>query len=210
MITPTMILPSGGACPPHVSPAGSARVNVMGTLPLALPALRCMGMRMHIPPYHLCIIVNRLIYSTECIYDPSSDHRRKGVYRTDVNGHKAQSSTLQTLVSALLNLEEQDAVDLLREMRTCQSLDSVAERLSADENAMKAIDIADGAPNSDVGSVDSILEKQVYGKMADLQLDEGGVRYIGVSTQYTVHRLRHLLNLLLFGSKGHLEPLAYR
>jgi hypothetical protein len=160
--------------------------------------------------YHLCIIVNPLHCRTECIYDPSSDHRRKGVYRTDVNGHKAQSSTLQTLVSALLNLEEQDAVDLLREMRTCQSLDSVAERLSSDENAMDAIDIADDAPDSIKDSGDSILEKQVYGKMADLQLDEGGVRYIGVSTWYTVSRLRSLLIFLHFGLIGHFEPFACR
>jgi uncharacterized protein YerC len=126
----------------------------------------------------ICICLLILSCRTECIYDPSSDHRRKGVYRTDVDGHKAQSSTLQTLVSALLNLDEQDAFDLLRKMRTCQSLDSVAQKLSASELAMQPINAAEDTEDPSRVSGESILEKQVYGKMADLQLDEGSVRYM--------------------------------
>ncbi|RMZ72732.1 Nitrogen assimilation transcription factor nit-4 [Pyrenophora seminiperda CCB06] len=43
------------------------------------------------------------VYNTKCVYDPNSDHRRKGVYKKDIDNLKTRNSTLQTLVHAILN-----------------------------------------------------------------------------------------------------------
>jgi len=44
------------------------------------------------------------VYQTECVYDLNSDHRRKGVYKKDIDQLKTQNGTLQTLVEAILNV----------------------------------------------------------------------------------------------------------
>ena len=44
------------------------------------------------------------VYHTECVYDLNSDHRRKGVYKKDIDNLKTQNGTLQTLVEAILNV----------------------------------------------------------------------------------------------------------
>jgi hypothetical protein len=69
------------------------------------------------------------VYGTECIYDPNSDHRRKGVYREKVDSMKARSSTLQILIEAILNAAEDDVPAIVHRIRTCDSLDTVAEYL---------------------------------------------------------------------------------
>jgi hypothetical protein len=129
------------------------------------------------------------VYSTECIYDPNSDHRRKGVYKSDVDTLRTKDSTLQTLIHAILNYAEDDVPDLVREIRTCESLDAVAERIAAKENGED-----DGEEIDRRGSMDapeqasrmSPFESHLYGKMGDLWLDEGSVRYIG-GTSNLIH-----------------------
>jgi len=44
------------------------------------------------------------VYHTECVYDLNSDHRRKGVYKKDIDSLKTQNGTLQTLIEAILNV----------------------------------------------------------------------------------------------------------
>jgi len=131
----------------------------------------------------------RQVYGTECIYDPNSDHRRKGVYKNDAESLKTRNSTLQTLIEALLNYKEEDAFALVREIRTCESLDAVAEQVVAKENGT-TVDEDEGqddgthATNGALGA--PTFEKQLYGKIGDLRLDDGSVRYIG-GTSNLIH-----------------------
>src|SRR4051812_415005 len=69
------------------------------------------------------------VYGTECVYDPNSDHRRKGVYREKIDSMKAQNSTLQILIEAILNAAEDDVPAIVKKIRTCDSLDTVAESI---------------------------------------------------------------------------------
>lgn len=121
------------------------------------------------------------VYGTECVYDPNSDHRRKGVYREKTDAMKARSSTLQILIEAILNAAEEDVPDIVKKIRTCDSLDSVAESIlkngpagegDADEDAGRADDeFAAGQPVEG--------ERELARKMGELRLENGSVRFIG-------------------------------
>ncbi|KAM3424364.1 Nitrogen assimilation transcription factor nit-4 [Cercospora zeina] len=130
------------------------------------------------------------VYGTECIYDPNSDHRRKGVYKSDQDNLKTRSSTLQTLIEAILNYPEDEVAGLVRDIRTCESLDVVAEKIAAKENGTlegEAEEDEDVSPTLGNGKEPaSMLESHLYGKMGDLRLDEGSVRYIG-GTSNLIH-----------------------
>ncbi|SMY27586.1 unnamed protein product [Zymoseptoria tritici ST99CH_1A5] len=129
------------------------------------------------------------VYGTDCIYDPNSDHRRKGVYKNDADTLKTKESTLQTIIHAILNYAEEDVPDLVQEIRTCESLDAVADKIVAKENGEDNGD--DGGGRSSMDSSEraprmSTFESHLYGKMGDLRLDEGSVRYIG-GTSHLIH-----------------------
>ncbi|KAK5121484.1 Nitrogen assimilation transcription factor nit-4 [Meristemomyces frigidus] len=127
------------------------------------------------------------VYGTECIYDPNSDHRRKGVYKNDIDNLKTRNTTLQTLIQAILNYPEEDVPDLVREIRTCESLDAVAEKIVAKEHGLDAYDDEDEiAPHESSGAQAPTFETQLYGKLGDLRLDDGSVRYIG-GTSNLIH-----------------------
>ncbi|KAJ6274679.1 dna repair protein rad5 [Bipolaris maydis] len=120
------------------------------------------------------------VYNTPCIYDPNSDHRRKGVYKKDIDNLKTRNSTLQTLIQAILNYPEEAVADLVQQIRTCESLDSVAEAIIAKENGEEDDDepfspIAPPAAAPPEGS----FESQLSGKMGELRLEDGSTRYIG-------------------------------
>lgn len=128
------------------------------------------------------------MYGTECVYDPNSDHRRKGVYKNDIDNLKTRNSTLQTLIQAILNYPEEDVPALIREIRTCESLDAVAENIVAKENGLaeedEDEDTSPGAETSSTGV--PTFESHLFGKMGDLRLDSGSVRYIG-GTSNLIH-----------------------
>lgn len=119
------------------------------------------------------------VYGTECIYDPNSDHRRKGVYREKIDSMKAQSSTLQILIEAILNAAEEDVPAIVKRIRTCDSLDTVAEAIlkqdlaSVDEEN-ETIEDEDYAGNQVVEG-----ERELARKMGELRLENGSVRFIG-------------------------------
>jgi hypothetical protein len=122
----------------------------------------------------------RLLTRTKGIYDPSSDHRRKGVYKKDNDTLRTKHSTLQTLIQALLNYEdEDDAFDLVREMRSCDSLEDVAQshftrQKGLGSGASRASEqMADESPET----VDQ-FETELSGKMSELMLD-GSRKFIG-------------------------------
>ncbi|KAI1168848.1 fungal-specific transcription factor domain-containing protein [Nemania serpens] len=126
------------------------------------------------------------VYGTECIYDPNSDHRRKGVYREKVDSMKASNSTLRTLIEAILNADEDDVHDLVKQIRTCDSLDTVAESIQG-----KGIPSA-AAPDDAQPQEDETTELPVAGerdlarKMGELRVENGTTRFIG-GTSHLIH-----------------------
>lgn len=120
------------------------------------------------------------MYLTECEYAPHTDHRRKGVYKKDIDNLKTRNSTLQTLIQAILNYDEEDVPDLVRQIRTCDNLEDLADHIIAKEKRL--ID-DNGSPDSPVYPEHSLadvpqFEAELSGKMGDLWLD-GSVKFIG-------------------------------
>lgn len=122
------------------------------------------------------------VYGTECIYDPNSDHRRKGVYKDKVDSMKARNSTLQILIEAILNSSEEEAFNIVRRVRTCESLDMVAEQiLKQDQDGDDGEE--DILPSDNEEMVNTTItmdgERDLARKMGELRLENGAVRYIG-------------------------------
>ncbi|KAI9873931.1 MAG: hypothetical protein M1823_007802, partial [Watsoniomyces obsoletus] len=110
------------------------------------------------------------VYLTECEYAPHTDHRRKGVYKKDIDSLKTKNSTLQVLVQAILNAEEDDVAELVRQIRTCNSLEDLASAIEARENGI-AEDPIDSPPLDPVSGDVPPFEAELSGKMGDLWLD---------------------------------------
>lgn len=121
------------------------------------------------------------VYNTECIYDPNSDHRRKGVYRKDADALKTRDTTLKTLIQAILDYPEEDVPELVRQIRTCKSLDDVAEAIEGRENEETEEQDEDDIDTTipAVSPVTPTFETQLGSKMGELRLDDGSVQYIG-------------------------------
>ncbi|OJD35652.1 fungal specific transcription factor [Diplodia corticola] len=126
------------------------------------------------------------VYNTECVYDPGSDHRRKGVYKKDIDQLKTKNSTLETLIHALLNWPEDDVPGLVSQIRTCESLDTVAENILLKEQGMdEDTDDIPLFPDQAPQGVPT-FETQLSGKMGQLRLEDGSQRYIG-GTSNLIH-----------------------
>jgi ssDNA-binding Zn-finger/Zn-ribbon topoisomerase 1 len=120
------------------------------------------------------------VYGTECVYDPNSDHRRKGVYREKTDSMKARSSTLQILIEAILNAAEEDVPAIVRKIRTCDSLDHVAEAILKNDYADDDDDDDSSRADAEYGvnqPVDG--ERDLARKMGELRLENDSVRFIG-------------------------------
>jgi hypothetical protein len=117
------------------------------------------------------------VYNTECVYDPNSDHRRKGVYRRDEKV-KGRESTLEVIVQAILNVPESEVMDLVQQIRTCESLDAVAEAILTRED-VDAEDEDDLLLAADDEDASPTLENQLSTKMGELLMEDGSARYIG-------------------------------
>jgi len=133
------------------------------------------------------------VYNTECIYDPNSDHRRKGVYKKDIDNLKTRNSTLQTLIQAILNYPEEHVAGLVHQIRTCESLDTVAEAIIAKENGDPDDD--DDEPVSPMATpppaaAKPTFESQLSGKMGELRFEDGSTRYIG-GTSHLIYLGQH-------------------
>ncbi|KAJ5527242.1 transcriptional regulator family: Fungal Specific TF [Penicillium frequentans] len=118
------------------------------------------------------------VYHTSCVYDPNSDHRRKGVYKKDADTLRTRHTTLQTLFQALLNYDEDDAFDLVREIRSCDDLEAVAQSvISRQSGLLSAPETRDPASDDNPSEVDQ-FEHELSGKMSELMLD-GSRKFIG-------------------------------
>ena len=115
------------------------------------------------------------MYGTECVYDPNSDHRRKGVYKKDIDSLKTRNSTLQTLVQAILNYPDREVPDLVRKIRTCESLEDVAEEIVTKNLAGGD----DSDEDEDLGEDGPQFERELSGRMGELRLENGSIRFLG-------------------------------
>ena len=103
------------------------------------------------------------------------------MYKRDVDGLKTRNSTLQTLVEAILNYDEEEVMDLVHQIRTCESLEDLAESIVAREKDDSTEELHERQSLIDgSAAVDAIpqFEAELSGKMGDLLL-EGSVRFIG-------------------------------
>ncbi|KXJ95359.1 fungal-specific transcription factor domain-domain-containing protein [Microdochium bolleyi] len=121
------------------------------------------------------------VYGSECVYDPNSDHRRKGVYKEKVDSSKAQESTLQIIVEAILNAAEDDVHEIVRRIRTCDNLDVMAESLTRTGHGSGDFDSADDNEiDQDYTTTLPVEgERDLARKMGELRLENGAVRFIG-------------------------------
>ena len=120
------------------------------------------------------------VYGSECVYDPGSDHRRKGVYKKDVDGLKTRSSTLQTLIQGILNYPESEVYDLVKRIRSCENLEDVAEEILARDAALgQNSDVDNASSDENPPSNGAKIEKELSGKMGELRLENGSVRFLG-------------------------------
>ncbi|KAI6088844.1 fungal-specific transcription factor domain-containing protein [Hypoxylon rubiginosum] len=127
------------------------------------------------------------VYGTECIYDPNSDHRRKGVYREKIDSMKARNSTLQILIEAILNAEEDDVPEIVKRIRTCDSLDTVAESILQQEDfGGGTVEDDDQADNDYTTDLPVEGERDLARKMGELRLENGSTRFIG-GTSHLIH-----------------------
>ncbi|KAI1877189.1 uncharacterized protein JN550_001261 [Neoarthrinium moseri] len=119
------------------------------------------------------------VYGTECVYDPNSDHRRKGVYREKIDSTKARNSTLQILIEAILNAAEEDVPEIVRKIRTCDSLDLVAESILKQDTAMPEVEDDEAVGEDYTTDMPIEGERDLARKMGELRLENGSVRFIG-------------------------------
>lgn len=112
------------------------------------------------------------------IYDPSSDHRRKGAYRKDTGSVRTtKNTTLQTLIHAILNYSEEEAFDLVRQIRSCDSLENVADSIINEERGSATPAAAESGSIEDDDQVDQ-FESELSDKFSELMLD-GSRKFIG-------------------------------
>ncbi|KAF7588211.1 hypothetical protein BBP40_005994 [Aspergillus hancockii] len=118
------------------------------------------------------------VYHTTCVYDPNSDHRRKGVYKKDTDTLRTKNATLLTLIQALLNYEEEDAFDLVRQIRSCDNLEDVAQSIMGQDKSSTTTsrDLASSGDDSSLQA--DQFESELAGKMSGLMLD-GSRKFIG-------------------------------
>jgi hypothetical protein len=87
---------------------------------------------------------------------------------------------LQTLLHAILNYDDEDVPELVRQIRTCESLEDLADSITAKE---KGLPQTQDTPDSPIYPKDSLsevpqFEAELSGKMGDLLLD-GSIKFIG-------------------------------
>lgn len=101
------------------------------------------------------------------------------MYKKDIDNLRTRNTTLQTLIHAILNYDEDNAFDLVRQIRLCDSLEDVADAIINQERGLNAsaITARREQPIEDDTGTDQ-FESELAGKMSELMLD-GSVKFIG-------------------------------
>lgn len=99
-----------------------------------------------------------------------------------MDGLKTRSATLQILIQAILNAAEDDVPALVQQIRTCESLDDVADSILHDEKGRR--DDEDDERDDDAAHAASTsplptFEWELSRKMGELRIENGSVRFLG-------------------------------
>ncbi|CAH0021890.1 unnamed protein product [Clonostachys rhizophaga] len=131
------------------------------------------------------------VYGTECVYDPNSDHRRRGVYKDKVTSGKPQISVFQVIIDALRQGTESEAIRIVRRLRASDDLDELADKITRSEIHDSDAEEDGGDENDDAnhlveysddeaGAQSAVEgERDLARKMGELRLENGSVRFIG-------------------------------
>ncbi|KAI2635548.1 fungal-specific transcription factor domain-containing protein [Xylaria nigripes] len=126
------------------------------------------------------------VYGTECVYDPNSDHRRKGVYREKLDSMKVSNLTLQILIEAILNAQEEDVYDIVKQIRTCDDLDAAAQSISNQTTIDGEARDEDETQDGYTAELSVEGERDLARKMGELRVENGATRFIG-GTSHLIH-----------------------
>jgi hypothetical protein len=87
---------------------------------------------------------------------------------------------LQTLVQAILNYDEEDVAELVRQIRSCEDLEEVAESILARQHKSDKVEPKTGTPDESDAQPGDIpqFELELAGKMSELMLDGSG-KFVG-------------------------------
>lgn len=109
------------------------------------------------------------------------------MYREKIDSMKARNSTLQVLIEAILNADEDDVSDIVKRIRTCDSLDAVAESiLKQEEFGSGGVEEEDQEENDYTTDLPVEGERDLARKMGELRLENGSTRFIG-GTSHLIH-----------------------
>lgn len=151
--------------------------SAMAIYPVVQPAPQYTIRPVISPHQRMCSAIDMTNYFLG-VYDPNSDHRRKGVYKKDTDTLRTKNATLLTLIQAILNYEEEDAFDLVRQIRSCDNLEDVAQSIMGQERGSTSTS-RDPVPNGDYDPTQADqFESELAGKMSGLMLD-GSRKFIG-------------------------------
>ncbi|KAH8652643.1 fungal-specific transcription factor domain-containing protein [Tricladium varicosporioides] len=122
------------------------------------------------------------VYHTACVYVPGSDTRRKGVYRARIDNLAPGDSSLKIVMQRLLNEPEEKAIALLREIRTCESLDDVTSDILSQQTSAEDEGSKHPEPISEVPLFNSKLSAETK----CLRVENQSLRFLG-GTSNLVH-----------------------
>lgn len=84
------------------------------------------------------------------------------------------------MIQAILNYPDHEVPDLVKQIRTCESLDDVAESILSKNSALGDVEQeADNTLNYPALSVVPKFEKELSGKLGGLRLENGSVSVVG-------------------------------
>ena len=94
------------------------------------------------------------------------------MYKKDTDALKTKNTTLLTLIQALLNFEDEEAAfDLVRQIRSCDNLEDVAQSVvSRERGSVRASREATSNEDGTVAQTDQ-FESELAGKVGELVLD---------------------------------------
>ncbi|EMR69839.1 putative nitrogen assimilation transcription factor nit-4 protein [Eutypa lata UCREL1] len=99
---------------------------------------------------------------------------------------KARNSTLQILIEAILNAAEDEVSDIVKKIRTCDSLDDVAESIIKQGYGNEIIEDEANVDDDYATDLPDEGERDLARKMGELRLENGSVRFIG-GTSHLIH-----------------------